>query len=158
MLRVRDGTSSSETTQEPENGGKSVRAPRIVILIFLLAACLPSYSKCVNRAIRVEGMITGPMTKEERIVIRVIPDPNTSAEPETYIKDGRFTGIAYFDSTSKEGRVRDRCSRLPETVEVALVLGDRIVDTALLSVSTDFVADKSGDFRLKRSITLHSEQ
>jgi hypothetical protein len=131
---------------------------RIVVLVFLLAVCLPSFSKCINRAIHVEGTIAGPIGEGERIVILVTPDPNTSVKPETSIKDHSFNGTVYFDSTSREGRVHDKCSRLPESVEVALVNGDRTIDKVLLSISKDFVTDKEGDFRLKSAIGLHSAQ
>jgi hypothetical protein len=133
---------------------------RIVVLLTvatLLMFAVPSECKCVNRAIQIEGVIAGPSTGNFKIAVQVIPDPNQAQEAEIVINDHKFGGMAYFDSTKAEGRLKDNCSRVPEIVEVVLLKDGQEIDRIRLNISRDYVKDKIGDYKLRSPITLHSQ-
>jgi hypothetical protein len=102
-------------------------------------------------------VIVGPPKRNLTISVQISPDSNRARQPEIAVKDGKFSGTAYFDSTKAEGRVKDNCSRFPETVDVVLSREGQKVDQTQLNISKDYVRDKNGDVKLRSSITLHSQ-
>ncbi len=117
----------------------------------------PGMCKCVHRIIHVEGSIVGPPSGGLTLKVEVIPDPNWEPQPEITIKDGKFAGDVYFDATKSEGRVRDDCSRVPETLQVVLFKDGHEVDRIRLDVSKAFVRDELRNYKLRSSITLRSQ-
>jgi len=112
--------------------------------------------KCVHRIIHVEGQIVGPSSDGLTLRVEVTPDPNWEPQPEIPIKDGKFAGVVYFDATKSEGRVRDDCSRIRETVVVTLLKDGHELDRIQLEVSKAFRRDELHDYKLRSPIALHA--
>lgn len=122
----------------------------------LLLFAAPGMCKCVHRIIHIEGSIAGSTLDGLAVKAEVTPDPNWEPQPEISIKDGKFVGVVYFDATKSEGRVRDDCSRVPETVEVVLFRDGHEVDRVRLDVSKAFIRDEQHNYKLRTSLTLRS--
>jgi hypothetical protein len=101
-----------------------------------------------------DGSIVGPANGGLTVKVEVIPDPNWELQPEITIKEGKFAGDVYFDATKSEGRVRDDCSRVPETVQVVLLKDGHEADRVQLDVSKAFRRDELHNYKLRSSITL----
>jgi len=132
------------------------RALLVAPAILLFAS--PGMCKCAMRIIFVEGAVLGPITDDLKVIVKVSPDPNWEPQPEIVLKDGKFVGKAYFDATKSEGRVRDNCSRVPETVEVLLLKNGHEVNRVRLDISKEFTRNKMHDYKPRSPILLHSTE
>ena len=124
----------------------------LVLLMMVTVIASTGVCKCANRFINVAGHVEGPDTDGLQVVIKTVPDANWEPQPKIMVKQGSFDGVAYFDSTTTEGRVRDKCSRVPEAVDVMLFKGEQEINSLQLVVSKDFLRDKSGDYKLRSPI------
>lgn len=131
----------------------------LVVTVGSLCTTPPAACKCVNRIIYIEGSIVGSDNDGLSVKVKVVvtPDPNWEPQPEISIKDGKFSGEVYFDATKSEGRARDNCSRVPEEVEVVLLMDGREVNRIRLNVSKAFRRDVRHDYKLRSPIVLHSQ-
>ena len=127
------------------------------IAVELLVTAPPAICKCVHNSIYVEGSVYGPAGAKFKLRVEVTPDPNWEPQPDLSVKDGRFKGVVYFDTTKSEGRVRDNCSRVPEGVDVVLLKDGREVDRVHLDASKAFVKDKQHGYKLRKPVMLRSQ-
>ena len=114
-------------------------------------------AKCISLQLTLKGEIVGA-TKDQRVIVEVTSatpgDSATDVRQNSSIKDSHFRVLAWFNTTSNVVSV-ETCDRTPHLVVVKLVEGDQVLDRQTLTVETDFLRTKSGDYELKRPITLH---
>ncbi len=131
------------------------RKRTVLISITMLLIAGHGVCKCAKRIIFVDGTVLGPITDDLKVLVEVTPDPNSEVQPEIVIKDGKFVGKVYFDATKSEGRVRDDCSRVPETVEILLLKNGHEVNRVRIDVSKGFTRNKLHDYTPRSPIILH---
>ena len=92
-------------------------------IIFIIPALLNLFhisvateSKCASILVTVEGVIIGSQDDTFKIAVRVIPDSNSSLQPEIPITNGHFKGSILFDTTESGSSNRHKCARVPEKV------------------------------------------
>ena len=128
---------------------------RVVLsLVVVLTMTQDAMAKCANRIIHIEGSIVGASSEGLTIVVQVAPEPNWEPQPEIRIRDGQFAGMVLFDATASEGKVRDNCSRVPDSVKVVLFRNDSELALQRLAIAKDFLKSKNGDYRLRSPILL----
>jgi hypothetical protein len=129
---------------------------KIFVLVMIVTVITSTaVGKCANRFVNVAGHVDGRDTDGLEVVVKTIPDANWERQPRIIVKQGEFEGVVYFDSTKIEGKVRDKCSRAPDMVDVLLFKGKQQIDALRLVVSKDFVRDESGDYKLRSPIQFH---
>jgi hypothetical protein len=128
----------------------------IFVVWFVLSCCCVASAKCGNSAILIKGEISG-YVGGTTVSVQVAPDPNWEPQPAPTIDaEERFQVTVYFDRTKSEGRVRDNCSRKPESVTVQLRKNGRVLDKTTLGVKKDFVRKNGADYEIRYPITLHA--
>lgn len=128
----------------------------VVLILVLMTASVAGVCKCANRFIYVEGHVTSTAGSGLEIVVQTTPDANWEPQPKIAVKEGKFAGRIYFDSTKSEGRfAHDDCSRAPNSVRLLLIENGRQVDLIQLSIEKDFVRDKGGDYKILSPVEFH---
>lgn len=128
-----------------------------ITIAFVLLFVTPAITKCVNRFIEIKGEIVGKISDDLQLAVEVTPDPNWEPQGKIKIKNGKFEGTIFFNTTKSEGRTRDNCSRTPDTVEVILLEGETEINRVRLLISKDFVKNKLHDYELRSPIQLQSK-
>ena len=128
----------------------------ILLLSMALVTAGEASAKCGNLIIRIEGRIEGGRGDDLRVVVDVTPAPNWEPQPEIPIKGQAFVGDALFDRTKSEERVRDACSRVPDSLDVRLLRKGLELSRVRLHIKQDFVREKGGNYNLRSPIVLHS--
>jgi len=133
-------------------------------IIFIIPALLNLFhisvateSKCASILVTVEGVIIGSQDDTFKIAVRVIPDSNSSLQPEIPITNGHFKGSILFDTTESGSSNRHKCARVPEKVHVVLLTDRSEIDSVWLTVAKSFTKDKTGDYTIRSPIELHSK-
>jgi hypothetical protein len=128
---------------------------RLLLMVTLVQ--LPVIAKCISLQLTLKGAIEGSSTKELKVVVEVASatngDSDTAVRQKSSIEVSRFQVFAWFDTTSNVISA-ETCDRSPHLVVVKLVKGDQVLDRQTLTVERDFRRTKSGDYELKKPITL----
>lgn len=128
----------------------------MLLLSMALVTAGEASAKCGSLIIRIEGRIEGGGGDDLRVVVDVAPDPNWEPQPEIPIKGQAFVGEVLFDRTKSEGRVRDACLRVPDSLYVRLLRKGVELSRVRLLIKQDFVTEKGGNYNLRSPIVLHS--
>jgi hypothetical protein len=127
------------------------------IVLALVLVQLPTLGKCISLQLSLKGAIEGP-TSDLKVVVEVSSatqgDSVTDVRQKSSIEESDFRVLAWFNTTSNVVAA-ETCDRRPHLVTVKLMQGDQVLDRRTLTVETDFRRTKSGDYQLKRPITLH---
>jgi hypothetical protein len=126
-----------------------------ILNLFIIPAS--SHGKCANVFITIKGVIVGPQNDALKIAAQILPDPNSSTQPEFSIKNGHFEGSVLFDTTKSADAKRHECSRVPEKVHVVLLKENNEIDSVWLIVAKDFIKDKTGDYEVRSPVEFHSK-
>jgi hypothetical protein len=127
----------------------------LMTLLMLLVTSAPCFGKCANRFIYVNAQIVGGSDARLRVIARVEPDPSVP-QPRLVIQSGTVRGKLLFNSTRAERRRRDDCSRVPKTIELLLLDGERELDRARLDLAKDFIVTKLQDYEPRTAVTLRA--
>jgi hypothetical protein len=131
------------------------RLVRLLVVIALVQ--LPVVAKCISLQLALSGEIVGS-TKDLTVVVEVASategDSDTKVRQKSSIEKSRFQVFAWFNETSNVIS-EETCDRRPHIVIVKLMKGEQVLDRQTLTVEQDFRRTKSGDYRLKRPVTLH---
>ena len=121
---------------------------KFVWLLVVVMGSAVGFCKCANRFIWVEGHIAGRGSSDLEIIAQTVPNANWEAQPKITVRDGKFSGRVYFDSTKSEGRFTHNCSRVPIVVRLLLIKNGQQVDSIQLNIDKDFTRDKTGDYKI----------
>ncbi len=128
-----------------------------LVLVFALAQ-LPTIGKCISLQLTLKGTIDGP-AKDLKVVVEVTSgthgDSVKDVRQESSIEESRFRVLAWFNTTSNVVSA-ETCDRKPHLVTVKLMRGDQVLDQRELTIETDFRLTKTGDYEMKKPITLHT--
>jgi hypothetical protein len=128
---------------------------RLLLVVALMQ--LPVVAKCISIQLDLNGEIVGS-AKDLTVVVEVTSategDSDTKVRQKSSIEESRFQVFAWFDETSNVIS-EETCDRRPHIVIVKLMKGEQVLDRQTLTVEQDFRRTKSGDYRLKRPLSLH---
>jgi hypothetical protein len=128
---------------------------RLLLVVALMQ--LPVVAKCISIQLDLNGEIVGS-AKDLTVVVEVTSategDSDTKVRQKSSIEESRFQVFAWFDETSNVIS-EETCDRRPHLVIVKLMKGEQVLDRQTLTVEQDFRRTKSGDYRLKRPLSLH---
>jgi hypothetical protein len=129
-----------------------------MILLLATLVQLSAVAKCISLQLVLNGEIVGS-TKDLTVVVEVASategDSDTAVRQKLSIEESHFQVFAWFNTTSNVVSA-ETCDRSPHLVTVKLVKGEEVLDRQTLTVERDFRRTKSGGYKLKRPITLHS--
>jgi hypothetical protein len=128
------------------------------LVLTLLLVQPPTEGKCISLQVTLKGKIEGPTRDHLKVIVEISSatqgDSVTDVRQKSSIEESDFHVLAWFNTTSNVVAA-ETCDRRPHLVTVKLMQGDQVLDRQTLTVETDFRRTKSGDYQLKRPITLH---
>jgi len=127
-------------------------------VLALVLVQLPTVGKCISLQLSLQGTIEG-RASDLKVVVEVSSttqgDSVTDVRQESSLNESNFHVVAWFNTTSNVVAA-ETCDRRPHLVTVKLVRGNQVVDQQVLTVEKDFHRTKTGDYELRKPITLHA--
>jgi len=112
-------------------------------LAFLALCCcaIPCWSKCADSVVDVRGELVGDLRPGLKLTLEIEPDP-IRATPVVVVINRKFDIKAYFDTFLFDDARGEHCGRVPESVSVVLLDGQKEVARVRLNVKKDFIRDE----------------
>ncbi len=130
----------------------------VVLVLILVLAQPPTAGKCISLQFTLKGKIQGP-TRDLKVIVEISSatqgDSVTTVRQKSSIEESDFRVLAWFNTTSNVVAA-ETCDRRPHLIVVKLMQGDQVLDRQALTAERDFRLTKTGDYELKKPITLHA--
>ena len=133
---------------------------RIMCPSILLAFCVPVLAKCPMGTVKVHGRVenlpTNTVSAEVTVTLQTPKGPKSETVP---VLNGEFSEEIQFgtQSASYFPLWGDRCNSVPKSVDIKVMVGTRIVGEIGLTFKDDFEPESPNVYRLKRELTIRSQ-
>ena len=134
---------------------------RVLLPLILLTLSLPALAKCPMGTVKVDGIVENlpadTASAELTVTLETPKGPKSQTVP---VSNGEFSVEIQFgtQSTSYFPLWGDRCNSVPKSVDVKVMMGNRVVGQAKLVFKDEFEAESPNVYRLKRKLTVKTSK
>lgn len=141
--------------------GRVKLLPRsLAVMVAITALSIGAFSQCAKGVVAVQGRVQNlPASTGDANVKVVLKTPKGDFSKTAGVTNGQFSVDVPFSTLKSWSALSGHhCSNAPKSVDVAVVVGDRVLVQKALDFKDSFEAHDSLAYRLKRELVLDAER